>query len=294
MRRLAARAPGKVNLCLYVGRPRAEDGLHPLASVVQPVSLADTVALEAAEGDADEVLCPAVPGENLAARALAAFRDATGWDGPPVRITIAKRVPVAGGMGGGSSDAAATLRLMAAASGLPIPADLPMRLGADVPVLLHAGRALMTGAGERVQPLSVPARDTRLVIVPVDAELPTSAVYRACDELGNARPAHELIALAANLRDRGEPPAVNDLQEAAISLCPAIVPVLDAVAQHGPALVSGSGPTVFARVADARAGADGGAEARAESAAAALRAAGLSRAVAATPVDPAFAAVRPA
>ena len=114
--RLRCLAPGKVNLCLFIGRPRP-DGYHPLVSLVQPVSLADELELEPAAGDADEVVCPGVDGENLAAVALARFRAATGWDGPPVRITIAKRVPVAAGMGGGSADAAAALRLAAAASG---------------------------------------------------------------------------------------------------------------------------------------------------------------------------------
>src|SRR5215217_3183647 len=116
MTRLRCNAPGKVNLCLFIGRARA-DGYHPLVSLVQPVSLADELELEPAGGDADEVVCPGVEGENLAARALAAFRGETGWDAPPVRIAITKRVPVAAGMGGGSADAAATLRLAAAAAG---------------------------------------------------------------------------------------------------------------------------------------------------------------------------------
>ena len=98
------RAPGKVNLSLFVGAPR-EDGLHPLVSVVQAVSLADELTMESAA--ADEVVCPGVEGPNLAARALAAFRAATGWEDPQ-RIMIAKRIPVAAGMGGGSADAAAT------------------------------------------------------------------------------------------------------------------------------------------------------------------------------------------
>src|SRR5918996_2721532 len=101
----ASFAPGKVNLSLFVGAPRA-DGLHPLVSVVQSVSLADELTLRPADGDEDEVVCPGVDGPNLAARALALFREATGWDGPPQRLEISKRVPVAAGMGGGSSDAA--------------------------------------------------------------------------------------------------------------------------------------------------------------------------------------------
>jgi 4-diphosphocytidyl-2-C-methyl-D-erythritol kinase len=148
---LTARAPGKVNLGLYVGAPRA-DGLHPIVSIVQPVTLADELTLEPA-GDRDTVVCPGISGENLALRALTEFRAATGWDGPPQRLTIDKRLPIAAGMAGGSSDAAAALRLAAEASGLAIPPDLPMRLGADVPVMLAGTRALVTGAGEHVEPL---------------------------------------------------------------------------------------------------------------------------------------------
>jgi len=109
---LTTRAPGKVNLCLLVGAPRP-DGLHPLVSVVQPVDLADTLTLEPGE-DADVVICPGVEGENLALRALGEFRAATGWDAPPQRLTIDKRLPVAAGMAGGSSDAAAALRELTA------------------------------------------------------------------------------------------------------------------------------------------------------------------------------------
>ncbi|CAA9473688.1 MAG: 4-diphosphocytidyl-2-C-methyl-D-erythritol kinase [uncultured Solirubrobacteraceae bacterium] len=114
------RAPGKVNECLFVGRPR-EDGLHPLVSVIQPLSLADEVVLGPATapvGD-DEVVCPGVEGPNLAARALAAYRAASGWRGPAQRLVIDKRVPVAAGMGGGSADAAAALRLLAMVAGRP-------------------------------------------------------------------------------------------------------------------------------------------------------------------------------
>ena len=104
-------------------------------SVVQAVTLADEVTLAPARAR-DEVICPGVEGPNLAARALAAFREATGWDAPPQRLTITKRIPVAAGMGGGSADAAAALRLAARAAGVDDPAllhELAFRLGADVP-----------------------------------------------------------------------------------------------------------------------------------------------------------------
>jgi 4-diphosphocytidyl-2-C-methyl-D-erythritol kinase len=279
---LRTRAPGKVNLCLFVGEPRA-DGLHPLVSVVQALSLADELTLAPA-GDADEVVCPGVTGPNLAGRALELFREHTGWDGPPQRLTIEKRIPVAAGMGGGSSDAAAALRLAAHAAGVPIPAGLAPRLGADVASLLQPGRVLMTGAGEHVEPLPAPP-PLGLLVLPVDAELSTPAVYREADRLGLARAHAELEEWDARVRS-GDWPIVNDLEDAARSLCPAIEPALAAARDLGAdqVLVSGSGPTVVALFE----GADGPARA-----AAAARQTRWPRAVAAEPVDAAFAAVHP-
>src|SRR5882757_11333111 len=100
-------APAKLNLGLYLGRPRP-DGLHELCSLFEPLALADLLRIT--EAERDEVVCPGVEGENLAARALAALRE-RGWDAPPLRIEIEKRTPVAAGLGGGSADAAAVLRL---------------------------------------------------------------------------------------------------------------------------------------------------------------------------------------
>jgi 4-diphosphocytidyl-2-C-methyl-D-erythritol kinase len=240
-------APAKVNLCLFVGAPRA-DGLHPLASVVQSLTLADELTLTPADTVADEVVCPGVEGPNLAARALAAFRDATGWDAGPQRLEIVKRVPVAGGMGGGSADAAATLRLAAAAAGVEDGAllhELAVGLGADVPAQLRPGRALMLGAGERVVRLPDP-ETFGVLVVPLDAALSTPEVYREFDQAGTPRDAAELAALEQELAARRSPPVVNDLQDAARALCPAIDAALDAVRAAGArdALVSGSGPTV--------------------------------------------------
>ena len=265
---LTERAPGKVNLCLFVGAPRA-DGLHPIVSVFQPVSLADELTLTEGE-DADAVVCPGVDGENLAARALAEFRSATGWNDGPRTLTIAKHVPVAAGMGGGSADAAAALRLASAASGHPIPPELPMRLGADVPVLLRPARALVTGAGEHVEPVA--GATPTLVIVPLEAHLSTAAVYAEFDAGDAPRTEDELARCAERLRAGEPPPAVNDLQAAARRLCPQIDRALEALHAAGVdrPLVTGSGPTVFG-VSD-----DPEAPER-------LRAAGYPRAVAADP-----------
>jgi 4-diphosphocytidyl-2-C-methyl-D-erythritol kinase len=261
---LTTLAPGKVNLCLLVGAPRA-DGLHPLVSVVQPTDLADEVSLEPA--DHDEVICPGVEGENLALRALEEFRFATGWEIPGLRLTIAKRIPVAAGMAGGSSDAAAALRLAAQASGFAIPPDLPPRLGADVTVMIDAERALMTGAGEHVEKL--PGDKPRLIVVPLDAALTAAEVYREFDARDVPRGPNELEAAARRIRAGAVDP-VNDLEPAARRLCPLIDPALEALRAHGVqhAMVSGSGPTVFG-ISD-----DPGVVAR-------LHAAGYPRAVAA-------------
>ena len=108
-RTMLLHAPAKLNLCLYLG-PRRDDGLHELCSLFEPLALADLI--EVSEAERDEVICPGVEGENLAARALAALRE-RGWERPPLRVEIEKRVPVAAGLGGGSADAAAVLRLAA-------------------------------------------------------------------------------------------------------------------------------------------------------------------------------------
>ena len=238
---LTEMAPGKVNRCLFVGAPR-EDGLHPLVSIVQPVTLADELTLTAAERD--EVVCLGVEGPNLVEDAIAAFRGATGWDGPPVRISISKRVPVAAGMGGGSADAAAALRLLAEHTGLPLPEQVAMRLGADVPSQLHPRRCLMTGAGEHVEPLP-PVTGEVYVIVPSAHALSTPAVFREYDRLGLGR---------ERLPEPVEPLAdVNDLEPAAISLLPEIQDALDGLRAAGArvAMVSGSGPTTYGVFEDA-------------------------------------------
>jgi 4-diphosphocytidyl-2-C-methyl-D-erythritol kinase len=291
---LRCNAPGKVNLCLFIGRARY-DGYHPLVSLVQPVSLADELELAPAPGDADEVICPGVEGENLAARALAAFRTQTGWDGPPVRITIAKRVPIAAGMGGGSADAAATLRLAAAASGRT-GADLraiAIGLGADVPSQLAPERCLMTGIGDGVRRLGDPT-PCGLLIVPSAHTLSTREVYAEFDRLGLGRDSDELDRLSGQVPGAARDGSLlaerllhNDLEAPARSLCPPIGDALADVRASGAvrAMVSGSGPTAFGLFP----GQDG--PVHAQAAAAALRAR-HPEAVAAVPVGRTFAEPR--
>ena len=240
-------APAKLNLCLYLGRTR-EDGLHELCSLFEPLALADLIAVAAAERD--EVVCPGVEGENLAARALAELR-AAGWGREPLRIEIEKRVPVAAGLGGGSGDAAAVLRL-AAGEVAELPA-IAARLGADVPSQLRPALALVRGAGESVEPLPAPAEHAA-VLLPDGGGLSTADVFAEADRLGVGRERAELDEIAARLRavaGAGASPLaypellVNDLEVPARSLRPAIGDALEALREAGAplAILSGSGPT---------------------------------------------------
>ncbi len=241
---LVARAPGKVNLCLFLG-PLRPDGRHELVTVFQSVSLADEVA--AGPGTADELSCPGVDGVNIVTQALAGLR-ARGWMGPPMRIAIDKRIPVAGGMGGGSADAAAVLRLAAALAPVSrgVLDELARSLGADVPSQLVPGLSLGSGAGDVVEPLE-PRTAHTFVIVPQGFGLSTAEVYREADRLGLPRSSSDLAGLLREIRAGAEFAFVNDLEPAAISLRPGLEDVLEAVRDAGAdhAMVSGSGPTVF-------------------------------------------------
>jgi 4-diphosphocytidyl-2-C-methyl-D-erythritol kinase len=254
-------APAKLNLCLYLGA-RHEDGLHGLCSLFEPLALADLITLPTLTtpgvgqsrmgAERDEVVCPGVEGENLAARALAALREA-GWEGPPQRIEIEKRIPVAAGLGGGSADAAAVLRLAAGeVAGLE---EIALALGADVPSQLVPALALVRGVGERVERLPDPASHA-VVLLPGGGGLSTAEVFAEADRLGLGREPAELDSLAEQLRvaaGAGASPLsyaellVNDLEPAARSLRPDVGDALDALREAGAphALLTGSGPTAF-------------------------------------------------
>jgi 4-diphosphocytidyl-2-C-methyl-D-erythritol kinase len=256
-------APAKLNLCLYLG-PRRGDGLHQLCSLFEPLALADL--LEVSEADSDEVICAGVEGANLAGTALAALRE-RGWGRASLRVEIEKRVPVAAGLGGGSADAAAVLRL--AEGEVEDLQGLAAELGADVPSQLHPSLALVEGAGERVEPLPEPAPHAALLL-PDGGGLSTAEVFAEADRLGLGRGAEELEPLAARLRQAagaGASPLaypqllVNDLEPAARSLRPAIGDALEELREAGAAvaLLSGSGPTavgLFPDLGAARAAAE--------------------------------------
>lgn len=293
--RLRALAPAKVNMCLFLGAARA-DGRHELVTLFESVSLADELELATLpEGSADAVDCPGVEEPNLVCAALEELR-ARGWNGPPVRVEIRKRVPVAAGMGGGSADAAATLRLadQLAPVGDEAIAEVAASLGADVPSQVRPGLTLGIGAGDLVQRME-PLGPHAFLILP-QSGLTTAEVYAEADRLQLPRPEEELasrwhdlsIALASGSDVPAELPAellVNDLERAAVSIRPQIESALDALRQTGTdhPMVCGSGPTV----AGLYWGPEG--QARAHTAAAALAGA-YPAATVAVPVDEAVAA----
>jgi 4-diphosphocytidyl-2-C-methyl-D-erythritol kinase len=260
-------APAKLNLCLFVG-PRREDGLHELCSLFEPLALAD--AIEVYEAGRDEVVCAGVEGENLAARALAGLRE-RGWEGPPLRIEVEKRIPVAAGLGGGSADAAAVLRLArepatGLAGSVPDLEELAAELGADVPSQLVPSLALVRGAGERVARLPDPEPHA-VVLLPGGGGLSTAEVFAEADRLGVGRSAEQLEALAQRLltaAGAGASPLdyaellENDLEPAALSLRPDVGEALGALREAGAplALLTGSGPTAFGLFADLAAARD--------------------------------------
>jgi 4-diphosphocytidyl-2-C-methyl-D-erythritol kinase len=248
-------ARAKINLCLFVG-PKRGDGNHEVVTLMDSLELCDDVTLHTDVPGlvADQVVCPGVDGHNLAADALRAFRERTGWDGAPVRLEIDKHIPVASGMAGGSADAAAALRLAAEASGIGdrrLLEDIGATLGADVASQIRGGLVLATGTGARLRPLSMSLAYT-VVVLAVDAELTAAAVYAEADRLGLPRDQLDLARSLTRTQAALSSETIlerlhNDLQDAARSLCPAIDQALEATLAAGAdhALVSGSGPTVL-------------------------------------------------
>jgi 4-diphosphocytidyl-2-C-methyl-D-erythritol kinase len=255
---VTVRAPGKVNLYLGVG-DRRDDGYHELTTVFHAVSLADEVTVR----DAD-VLSLRTIGEgagevpdderNLAWRAAELMADHVGR-APDVEIVIDKSIPVAGGMAGGSADAAAVLVAMNELWELGVPRrdlhTLAAQLGSDVPFALHGGTALGTGRGEQLTP--VLARNTFDWVLALGAEgLSTAAVYAEIDRMRAAgAPARQsdpeplLTALSSGNPRQLAPLLGNDLQPAALSLQPGLRRTLRAGEEAGAlaGIVSGSGPT---------------------------------------------------
>jgi len=272
---VTVRVPGKVNLYLGVG-DRRPDGYHELTTVFHAVSLSDEVTVRDADvlslrliGEgADEVPTDA---RNLAWQAAELMAEHVGR-APEVQITIAKSIPVAGGMAGGSADAAAVLVGINALWELGVPRRdlhaMAARLGSDVPFTLHGGTALGTGRGEELT--TVLSRNTfHWVLAFGVGGLSTAAVYSEIDRLREAGepqrlsdPEPLLTALSAGDPHGLAPLLGNDLQPATLSLEPNLRRTLRAGTEAGAlaGIVSGSGPTCAFLCASAEASVDVSAE----------------------------------
>jgi 4-diphosphocytidyl-2-C-methyl-D-erythritol kinase len=240
-----ARAPAtaKINLALLVG-PRRADGLHPVVSVMQRLALADRISVQ--PSDALEV--HGFPQDTLVRRALTALAERAGC-APHWQVEIGKRIPVAAGLGGGSSDAATALRLANTTLPAPLPdeelAGLAATIGADVPFFLTSGPQLARGTGTELTALRLPADYWVFVLLPHDAsKATTGSVYDAYDatgrEAGFDERAAELLSQLGRIERAhdlaGLPP--NDL---------AVSPHSDRLRELGAfrAEVSGAGPAVY-------------------------------------------------
>lgn len=261
-RAITVRVPGKINLHLAVG-PLREDGYHEIATVYQAVGVYDHVTVSEADTWSVQVTGDTAEGvptgrDNLALKAAKALARRYDVDGA-VALQIDKQIPVAGGMAGGSADAAAALVACEALWGLHLSRDelqpLAAKLGSDVPFLLHGGTALGSGRGERIAPVLARGELHWVLWVSPEAGLSTPEVYAECDRLRDeaqvaaAGPEHsdELIAALRTMDTTVVGAALeNDLQAAAISLRPVLGEVLTAGEELGAAgaVVSGSGPTV--------------------------------------------------
>jgi 4-diphosphocytidyl-2-C-methyl-D-erythritol kinase len=277
---VTVRVPGKVNLYLAVG-DRRDDGYHELTTVFHAVSLLDEITVRNAD-----VLSVEMSGEgveslptderNLAWQAAELMAEHVGR-APDVAIAIEKSIPVAGGMAGGSADAAAVLVAMNTLWELGVPRRdlhaLAAQLGSDVPFALHGGTALGTGRGEELA--TVLARNTFHWVLAFAADgLSTPAVFTEIDRLrdttGSRReppprledPEPVLAALASGDPTELAPLLGNDLQPAAVSLDPGLRRTLRAGAEAGAlaGIVSGSGPTCAFLCASATSAVDVGAQ----------------------------------
>ena len=255
---VTVRVPGKVNLYLGVG-DRRDDGYHELTTVFHAVSLLDEVTIRNSDTLSVEVTgegAERVPADerNLAWQAAEMMAQHVGRS-PDVEIAIEKSIPVAGGMAGGSADAAAVLVGMNTLWEVGVPRRdlhaLAARLGSDVPFALHGGTALGTGRGEELA--TVLARTTFHWVLAFSAgELSAAAVFAEIDRLRDTGdpprlddPEPLLTALAAGDPDELAPLLGNDLQAAAVSIDPGLRRTLRAGIQAGAlaGIVSGSGPT---------------------------------------------------
>jgi 4-diphosphocytidyl-2-C-methyl-D-erythritol kinase len=233
------RAPAKINLCLRVG-PLRDDGFHRITTLFAALELHDTLELEPAA----ETVVEGFPGDTLVTRALEAL-------GETRHVRLDKRIPVAAGLGGGSSDAAAVLRALPGERTVNELYEIARSLGSDVPFFLSGLEvALATGRGDVLRPLPEFPRGLGVLLVPDAEGLSTADVY-AASESNPIYPAAQgdLIRGVHTVRSPQDVAGLvgNDLEQAACELRPSIRDTLAAVRGAGAlaAAVSGSGPTVF-------------------------------------------------
>jgi 4-diphosphocytidyl-2-C-methyl-D-erythritol kinase len=254
-------APAKLNLALLVG-PVRPDRFHEIASLMAPVTLADRVVVERTPGAGLDVVCDVAPGEqNLAAklvRELEARLERTF----EVRVTIEKRVPHGGGLGGGSSDAAATLvaleRLFALQLSARLRHDVAAAVGSDVPFFLWPGPQLVMGRGLLLKEVALP--HLHLVIAVPDLGLSTAAVYGWRDEdaettLKEFAPQARALSARVNAAQTVEDVAAlvhNDLEASVTARQPTVAELRDRLSAEGAlaAAMTGSGAAVFGLFAD--------------------------------------------
>lgn len=265
-------APAKLNLALEITGV-TPDGFHGLRSIMISLELADRLSIEGrgplssspnvrlrVSGGGEDV---PVDGSNLVVRAIMAYISATGGRAPAeLDVALTKRIPSQAGLGGGSADAGAALRMLAetatsrATSPLSRPAllEVAARLGSDVPFMVEGGAALAEGRGERLTPLRVPEAFWAVLVQP-EERIPTAWCYRRWDELTGGRPSPaaqgrvdavlhalqtgDLAGVAANL--------YNDLQDAVMERYPHLETILLTLREGGceGALMTGSGSVFF-------------------------------------------------
>ncbi|MBD3367405.1 MAG: 4-(cytidine 5'-diphospho)-2-C-methyl-D-erythritol kinase [Candidatus Eisenbacteria bacterium] len=251
---LTVEAYAKLNLGLAVGRER-DDGYHEIATIFQSISLSDTLRLSAASGDSDELVVRGAPvptgADNLILRALARLRAQTAF--APVRTELTKRIPVAAGLGGGSSDAAAALVGVVALHGLSLGQETlgkaALDVGSDVPFFLSGGTMRGGGRGELLEPLPALTGVWFVLATPARAIRAGDAYARA--RIGLTDDEGFIRLICSGIRERDLPALAgalrNDLEPGVVSLCPSVSSLKQQLLASGAAgaAMSGSGPTVF-------------------------------------------------
>ncbi|MCZ8131851.1 MAG: 4-(cytidine 5'-diphospho)-2-C-methyl-D-erythritol kinase [Steroidobacteraceae bacterium] len=245
-------APAKLNLFLHV-TGRRPDGYHELDTLFQLVDLRDEVAIQPRDDGVIERRRGAAgvpPEADLVVRAARALRDRAGRPELGATLDVVKRIPLGGGLGGGSSDAATVLVALNALWSLDLPVDelerLGLKLGADVPVFVRGLTARAGGVGERLEPFEVPP--AWFAVIHPGIGVPTAGVFQAPELTRNAPPATIRGSLPAGWTTQPLP-GRNDLEPVVRARHPEVAAALARLGRHGEARLTGSGACVFAAFA---------------------------------------------